>query len=99
MDGLYYVLDGKGKPVVENDSLKFHLWYKDSEFQRTIIWQEFDDVVISTIFLGINHQFGCGPPLLYETMVFGGRLDGTQQRYETELEAVEGHTALVILSR
>lgn len=29
--------------------------------------------VVSTVFLGIDHSFGFGPPLLFETMVFRSR--------------------------
>ena len=33
-------------------------------------------IKISTVFIGIDHQFlKSGPPLLFETMVFGGELD------------------------
>ena len=47
---------------------------------------------ISTVFLGIDHQFGMGsPPILFETMVFGGELDQEQERYCTYREAEEGH--------
>jgi hypothetical protein len=36
------------------------------------------NIGISTVFLGLDHRhFGDGPPLLFETMVFGGSRDGT----------------------
>lgn len=46
---------------------------------------------ISTVFLGLDHQYGSGPPILWETMVFGGVLDGFQERYATKAEALAGH--------
>lgn len=51
------------------------------------------DCRVSTVFLrGINHQFNPqGPPLLFETMVFGGSLDREQGRYSTWAEAEAGH--------
>ena len=49
------------------------------------------DVRISTVFLGLNHQFGEGPPLLFETMVFGGKHDQECERYSTRDEALAGH--------
>jgi len=54
-----------------------------------------ENISISTVFLGIDHNF-CeeGPPILFETMVFGGKFDGTQQRYPTWDEAVQGHEKL-----
>lgn len=53
------------------------------------------DVSVSTVWLGLDHQFGAGPPLIFETMVFGGDLDGEQERYSTEAEARTGHAAMV----
>jgi|HubBroStandDraft_5_1064220.scaffolds.fasta_scaffold310568_2 hypothetical protein len=51
-----------------------------------------NQISVSTVFLGINHNFfGGNPPILFETMVFGGRLDYCQYRYYTYEEAVAGH--------
>lgn len=42
-----------------------------------------DPVSVSTVFLGMDHRhFGEGPPILFETMVFGGPLDMQQVRYD-----------------
>lgn len=51
---------------------------------------------VSTVFLGINHRWGSGPPLLFETMVFWetGRGPELQVRWSTWLEAEEGHQAI-----
>lgn len=53
---------------------------------------------VSTVWLGFNHNYFDGPPLIFETMVFrlgdtGGEV-GTM-RYSTELEAQEGHQRTV----
>ena len=51
---------------------------------------------MSTVFLGLNHAVSeNGPPLLFETMVFGGQLDSEQERYTTWEEAELGHSAMV----
>ena len=47
------------------------------------------------VFLGLDHSFGSGPPLLFETMVFGGPLDEEMDRYTTWDEAEAGHKAMV----
>lgn len=52
-------------------------------------------VDVSTVFLGLNHAFGDGEPLLYETMVFGGPHDGRQLRCSTREEAVALHRLTV----
>ena len=50
---------------------------------------------MSTVFLGLDHNFGGGTPILWETLVFGGPLDGEMSRYETRLQAMQGHEAMV----
>jgi hypothetical protein len=52
-------------------------------------------VTVSTVWLGLDHQFGDGPPLIFETMVFGAELDEHQWRYATEGEALLGHQVAV----
>lgn len=52
-------------------------------------------IVISTVFLGLNHSFGTDPPVLYETMVFGGVHHDLQTRYYTREEAEQGHEDIV----
>jgi len=52
-------------------------------------------VVVSTTWIGIDHSWGQGPPVIFETMVFGGDLDGEQDRYATIEEARAGHHAMV----
>ena len=47
---------------------------------------------ISTVFLGIDHNFGAeGPPLLFETMIFGGERDEYQVRTATWADAELAH--------
>jgi hypothetical protein len=54
------------------------------------------EVVVSTVFLGLDHNFSMvGPPLLFETMVFGGPLNGECRRYATWVEAEAGHREVV----
>lgn len=54
---------------------------------------------VSTVWLGFDHSFGLsGPPVIFETMVFaeGSSADLDCERYSTETEAREGHTAMVV---
>ena len=62
---------------------------------RQVAESKTNDVWVSTVFLGFDHNWGDGPPLLFETMVFGGKLDQEQKRYSTWDEAVRGHAAIV----
>lgn len=53
-------------------------------------------VRVSTVFLGTNHRFvGSGAPILFESMTFGGPLDGEQARYATAAEAAQGHARMM----
>lgn len=48
---------------------------------------------VSTVFLCINHNFGLGEPLLFETMVFpnDSMIEEYVERYSTYDEAMKGH--------
>ena len=58
---------------------------------------------VSTVHLGLDHSFGQGPPLIFETMVFPCDADGHVtswseedcDRYSTEAGALAGHAAMV----
>jgi hypothetical protein len=50
-----------------------------------------DGVEVSTVFLGLDHAWGKGPPMLFETMIFGGEHDQYQERCSTWEQAEEMH--------
>jgi hypothetical protein len=54
---------------------------------------------VSTVWLGLDHAFMGGPPLIFETLVFGGVLDGEMNRYSTEEQARQGHEDMVLRVR
>lgn len=56
--------------------------------------------IVSTVDLGLDHSFGMGKPLYYETMIFPkddgeNEFDWFQHRYSTEKEAKEHHNYIV----
>ncbi len=51
--------------------------------------------LVSTVWLGINHQFGTGPPLIFETMVFGENEEDITERYSKLKAAEMGHHFIV----
>jgi len=88
----HYILDGK--TPVEVDLITWGRQFEEAD--RTVKKTEIDeDVTVSTVFLGLDRQFGNGPPLIFETMVFGGEFDEQQRRYSTWDEAIEGHNQVV----
>lgn len=84
-----YDKQGRSINLVEYEELLKHDGYKVVDV-TTI-----NDVTISTVWLGINHNYGEGAPVIFETLVFGGTHDGSMERYNTEDEALEGHEAMV----
>ncbi len=54
-------------------------------------------VIVLTVFNGIDLGEGrhAGPPLLFETAVYGGRLDMLKERYTTYADAQRGHARWV----
>lgn len=83
-----YILDGK-TPVPEPDVIKWGKWMElgHNRVRADVI----GEARVSTVFLGLDRRFGEGPPLLFETMVFGGPLDGQQERCSTWEEAEAQH--------
>lgn len=49
---------------------------------------------ISTVWLALDHSFGDGPPLIFETMVFEGDQPGRRERYATLADAQLGHARM-----
>src|SRR5262245_36177649 len=85
-----YVLDDEGQPLRCNDVIVWGQWMQQA---NRIVKQDFVEgltdvtaagrgrVGVSTVFLGLNHRFfGQGPPILWETLVFGTTLDGEMVR-------------------
>ena len=85
-----YILDANGDPVECDDLIK---WGKalENETARCVDRTEKNGVLVSTVFLGIDHSFGNGEPLLFETMIFGGPHDQFTDRYTTRADAQAGH--------
>ena len=89
-----YILDDEGNPVECNDLMKWGRWFEMADNMRIVGKNFIGDVHVSTVFLGMDHNFGYGEsrePILYETMIFGGKHNDYQERYATRAEAIEGH--------
>jgi hypothetical protein len=88
-----YILDAEGNPQPEPDPIKWAKWCGKAE--RHVAITEIGHTTISTVFLGLDHNWGEGPPLLWETLVFGGKFDGEMERWSTLEDAKNGHNAMV----
>ena len=90
-----YILDGK-ETIACDDLMTWGEWMQSGE--RHVAKETVGESDVSTVFLGLDHDFtGEGPPIVFETMVFGGALDQEQARYETWEQAEAGHAAMVEL--
>ena len=88
-----FILGDDGKTPVPVELMAWAEWFKQAD--RTVTKTDVGEVQISTVFLGLNHAFGDGPPLLFETMIFGGEHDEYCEGCSTWDQAVEQHeTAL-----
>lgn len=89
----YYVMAADGTTREVYNLLEWAQWVEAAN--RLVQKTKIGTVEVSTVFLGLDYNFGGEPPALFETMVFGGRLDQQQVRYATLDEAKTGHEKLV----
>ena len=84
---------GPDRRVVRvEDPVVWGKWFDESFKDRVVHQTVVAGCEVSTVFLAIDHQLGNGPPVLWETMVFGGdpradldrgRCSGTYEQAET----------------
>jgi hypothetical protein len=89
MSGKYIL---KNRIAVPCDDI--HTWgqFMEQPNARRVKWDAMlGGVSVSTVFLGLDHAYGGGKPMLFETMVFGGEFDQLQERCSTYVEAEIQH--------
>lgn len=88
----FYVLEGHTPRPVTVDE---YMDWRRSLGEKDVVHVGDDtigEVRVSTVFLGMDHNHWLeGPPILFETMIFGGDHDDYQKRYETWGRAEAGH--------
>lgn len=108
-----YILNDAGEPIPCDDLLLWGAWMESGDRilkqdfvegeERTVTIlgrQRRQRVGVSTVFLGLDHSFSeTGPPVLWESMVFGTSMDGEMRRYSSREAALKGHAELVQLAR
>ena len=93
----HYVLEADGKTPRKVDLMEWARSFEGTD--RCVAVDELpNDVRVSTVFLGLNHNWGDGPPVLWETMIFGGAHDGYQDRYSSRDDAIAGHAKALQLA-
>lgn len=91
----HYVLGLDGAPVAVDEVLVWASWFETAD--RSVAQTQIGPLRVSTVFLGLDHQWGDGPPVLWETMVFADleHSDHTR-RYTSREAAVEGHAEVCV---
>ena len=86
---MFYDRNGE---VIDQD--KYYELVTNDEYRKVDVTEfeiDGEKIKVSTIWLGIDYGvFNLGP-IIFETVIFGGKLDGEVVRYGTELEAIVGH--------
>lgn len=96
-----YVLDADRRVIPTRDVMEWGQFTENATnciVGRTQITSE---VTVSTVFIGIDHGFREGPPIVFETMIFGGPEDINDWtwRYSSWDDAEIGHKAAVRKAR
>ena len=97
-----YILDGKEvKEVFTMEEWVVNFDRRNNKVAHDTIGDIGSTIDVLTVFLGIDHNFNVlrgkndDKPILFETMVFGGKHDQYQERYCTWDEAIAGHERIV----
>jgi hypothetical protein len=94
-----YILDESGRPVREPDINKWGVFFEDRERRRVaadVLTINGEEVRVSTVFLGMDHAWGGESPVLWETMVFGGKFNEDQDRCSGNREQAEAMHARML---
>jgi len=85
----HYIL--RGRDIIPVDMWIWTDWLERDYPERVVGYWKFKSCNVSTVFLGLDHSFGGGVPILFETLVFGGPMEHAGERYATYDEAEAGH--------
>lgn len=97
IDDHFYKLAGQ-EPI--RCSLTEYAQNMQSEANRVIKQDTIHNLLVSTIFTGIDHSFGLGEKKLFETIIFGTEENiHPKWQYATWSEAIENHQQLVRIIR
>ena len=92
MTGDYYILFGQ--EIIPCDVFTWMRWHQITD--HVICRDRIGDVLVSTIFFGLNRRSDPNSPqLIFETMVFGGAFGEYRECYETYSEAEAGHQRVI----
>lgn len=98
-EAFMYLLDEARNPVATSDSEAWGQMLRGPGRRvahDSVTGRGGEVVTVSTVFLGLDHRYaGEGPPIVFETLVFGGVMADSMDRYATWAEAEEGHACML----
>ena len=90
---MYYDLEG--------NPIEYEQWaaIREVPYASVVKQDTINSKFISTVWLGINHNYGEGEPLIFETMIFpeGEWQEDYCERYATKAQALDGHERALAL--
>jgi hypothetical protein len=111
--GMNYILHKEERRIEPVDCrshaglMRWAQWF-EGRHDRIVDRTDIEGCTVSTVFLGLDHSYGNGPAILFETMVFPDRelpkdegrwIESYQERYATLTDAEQGHAAVVVMIR
>lgn len=93
----HYILD-ENRRIKAVGLYEWAQWYEEdarlaasgATCKRVVKQEHVGDAKVSTVFLALDHNWDPdGPPILWETMVFGGEFDEIQDRCSGGIEQAE----------
>lgn len=104
-----YILNDQGEPVEVRNLMEWAMSCDGNRENWAVKQEVIEGIEISTVFLGINHNFRKGPPVVWETMTFGpkgeplayacDRCAGGREQAEAMHEAMVGVVRAELASR
>ena len=109
----WYILDANHQPVPVDDVMEWARFFENDQARR-VAKTHIHGLFVSTVFLGLDHGWFGGKPVLFETMIFCDEDNAPpeiyfeqiqnwchdyQMRYSTWDEAVKGHEQVVTIIR
>lgn len=99
-----YILGPNHEAIACDDVLEWARWFENIQ-ARIVAHDTVGHYFVSTVFLGLDHNWGEGPPILWETMIFdqGPGVEAFHDeyccRYTSHDEAVAGHAVALEQAR
>lgn len=84
-----YIL--KERRVVPVGFCKWAIWFQEQVESRIVSRTRIGVADVLTVFVGLDCGSGTGPPMIFETMVTDGSMDGECTKYSSWEQAERGH--------